>query len=213
VTPGQEPFQIALRALRDQLRGGVHPPGAALSIIEVARDLKLSHTPIREVLARLAGEGLIEDRRGRGYFVWRLEAGDLLDLYEAHAFHLRLATDVLATRSAPSQTLLTLDPQGVAAMAVGLRGELIFDQIVTEIGNRFILGQHRRLAERLSLVRAIEPKVMADIDQELEALSRAYLQGRWSQLRAFLDRYHQRRRDHVGRLATLSNPPPDQQKL
>ncbi len=202
---GQEPFQIALQALRQQLRQGVHPPGAGLSIIALARALKLSHTPVREVLARLAGEGLIEDRRGKGYFVWRLTAGDLIDLYDAHAYHLDLATKSLVTRAGPSQTLLTRDPRGVAAMSQPFRAELIFDLVVTELGNRFVLSQHRRLAERLGPVRLAEMRVISGIDLELDGLAQAYLRGGWGELSGRLAAYHQRRRDHAGVLATVAD--------
>jgi DNA-binding GntR family transcriptional regulator len=44
--------------------------------------VKLSPTPVREALSRLAGEGELEERRGDGFFVRRLSAADLIPLYE-----------------------------------------------------------------------------------------------------------------------------------
>lgn len=200
--PGQEPFQTALRALREQLRQGVHRPGSALSIIELARALKLSHTPVREVLSRLAGEGLVE-RRGNRYFVWQLGAGDLLEMYDAHAYHVRLGLEALVQRAGPSQSLLGAGRDELMAMPQPIRAEWIFDRIVTEIGNRYLLGQHRRLAERLSPMRLAEPHVLSGIDDEIGAISQAYLQGAWLVLTEELSAYHERRRRQAGVIAAL----------
>ena len=204
---GQEPFQIALQALRQQLRQGVHPPGSGLSIIELARALKLSHTPVREVLARLAGEGLIEDRRGKGYFVWQLAGGDLIDLYEAHAFHLRLAVEAVSKRAGPSQSQLTLDPAEIARLGAPVRAELIFDRIVMELGNRYVLGQQRRLAERLSPLRLAEARVLRGVDEELDAVMSSYHDGAWTRLADCVAAYHDRRRAQAGLIAAVADAP------
>jgi DNA-binding transcriptional ArsR family regulator len=207
VASGQEPFQIALQALRQQLRQGVHPPGSGLSIIELARALKLSHTPVREVLARLAGEGLIEDRRGKGYFVWQLAGGDLIDLYEAHAFHLRLALEAVSARAGPTQAQHTLDPEAIDRFGKPFRAELIFDQIVMELGNRYVLGQQRRLAERLSPLRLAEARVLRDVDAELDAVMSSYRDGDWARLAACVAAYHERRRAQAGVIAAVADGP------
>ncbi|MFN3487458.1 MAG: GntR family transcriptional regulator, partial [Planctomycetota bacterium] len=60
---------MALTAVRDRLQSGALPPGARATAVDLADDLGLSTTPVREALSRLAGEGLLEDRRGQGYFV------------------------------------------------------------------------------------------------------------------------------------------------
>lgn len=50
---------------------------------QIARDLGISRTPVREALLRLQAEGLIEIARGRGIRVKPLSAGEMRDLYEA----------------------------------------------------------------------------------------------------------------------------------
>ncbi|WP_392354013.1 GntR family transcriptional regulator [Brevundimonas sp. LF-1] len=48
-------------------------------VTTLARELGLSPTPVREALARLAGEGVIEHWPGRGYFAPRLAASDIVE--------------------------------------------------------------------------------------------------------------------------------------
>ena len=72
-----EASQLALSALRDVLRRGSFSPGARLAAAEIAENLHLSPTPVREALSRLAGEGLLEDHPGQGYFVPTLTGPDI----------------------------------------------------------------------------------------------------------------------------------------
>ena len=58
--PSRDSFGLALGALRRRLRLGVDAPGAALPINLIAAELRLSSTPVREALSRLAGEDLVE---------------------------------------------------------------------------------------------------------------------------------------------------------
>ncbi|MEW6597223.1 MAG: GntR family transcriptional regulator [Pseudomonadota bacterium] len=56
-------------------------PGQFLRVAQLADELTVSATPIREALVRLASEGLLTEVHGRGYFVSRLTESDLRDLY------------------------------------------------------------------------------------------------------------------------------------
>ena len=66
-----EPFHVVLRHLRDRLQRGVLPPGAHITAVDLADELRLSTTPVREALSRVAGEGLLEDRRGHAFTFYR----------------------------------------------------------------------------------------------------------------------------------------------
>ena len=78
----RDPFGEALSELRMRLRQGELRPGAPLVVMDLAQSLGLSATPVREALAFLAGEGLIEGRRGaaRGYLAGRLGSAEIADL-------------------------------------------------------------------------------------------------------------------------------------
>jgi DNA-binding GntR family transcriptional regulator len=58
--------------IRDAIHDGSYPPGARLVERTLARRLGVSHIPVREALARLADEGLIERLPRRGARVAQL---------------------------------------------------------------------------------------------------------------------------------------------
>jgi DNA-binding GntR family transcriptional regulator len=68
-------------SLRDSIRSGRLKIGQPLQEAAIAAELGVSRTPVREVLARLASEGLIHEE-GRGYVVPRLSEADVADIYE-----------------------------------------------------------------------------------------------------------------------------------
>lgn len=73
----RDPFGMAVAGLRAALDQGL-APGQHLPVGDVAAALNLSTSPVREVLSRLCGEGLIEDRRGQGYFTRAAPLEDIL---------------------------------------------------------------------------------------------------------------------------------------
>jgi DNA-binding GntR family transcriptional regulator len=74
--------------------------GETLSITDLARDLGISHSPVREALQRLAGQGLVELRQARTAIVAPLE---LEDLHEIYRLRLLLEVDA-AERACPLLT-------------------------------------------------------------------------------------------------------------
>lgn len=68
-------------ALRDDLMWGRLRPGDRLAESTLAERYEVSRTPVREALARLLADGLIE-RRDRGLYPYRPRVEDLEDLYE-----------------------------------------------------------------------------------------------------------------------------------
>lgn len=75
----RDSFGLALTTLRTALAAGLSP-GQHLPVVDVAAAVKLSTSPVREALSRLCGEGLIEDRRGAGYFTRAYPTEDILGL-------------------------------------------------------------------------------------------------------------------------------------
>ena len=58
-------------------------PNERINEGQLARDLGISRTPLREALNRLAAEGFLNFQPGQGFFCRSLDPGDILDLYEA----------------------------------------------------------------------------------------------------------------------------------
>jgi hypothetical protein len=164
-----EPFQLALRSLRDQLRDGVYAPGARIIATVVADKLLLSPTPVREALARLAGEGAVEFRRGQGVFVRQLTAADIADLYRLSLAHLLIAQDPhrpQLTRRLPADgdEPAPCPPDPVRDV------ERLFAAWVAEGSGRVLPSAHRIVQAQLGPVRRIEPLLIPDLAEEARGL-------------------------------------------
>ena len=86
--------------IRERILTGDLPRGARVHQEDVAADLGVSRTPVREALRRLAAEGLIEMRTNRGARVADLEPADMRQPYEA-----RLVVEPGAARLAAQREL------------------------------------------------------------------------------------------------------------
>lgn len=69
------------RALRADLMSGAFPPSDRLGEGKLAARYEVSRTPIREALARLVADGLVQRGEG-GLYPYRPKFSDLNDLYE-----------------------------------------------------------------------------------------------------------------------------------
>lgn len=86
--------------IRRAVLTGTLPPGEQFSIRELARQLGVSHIPIREALRRLEGQGLVVLSQARSAAVAPLSLEDLTAIYR---LRLRIEPD-LAGRSAATAT-------------------------------------------------------------------------------------------------------------
>jgi DNA-binding GntR family transcriptional regulator len=87
--------------LRQAILDGQITPGTRINIDAVARQLGVSHTPVREALQRLEGDNLLTYYPGRGY-----STTPLLSLTELRSlFEFRLLVEPWAARSAAVERL------------------------------------------------------------------------------------------------------------
>lgn len=81
--------------LKDQIVSHRLPAGEKLNVDKLARELDVSRVPIREVLARLAAEGLVQSVPFKGMFVSGMSERDIMEI-----FQIRMELEPLALRSA-----------------------------------------------------------------------------------------------------------------
>jgi DNA-binding GntR family transcriptional regulator len=67
--------------LRERIVRGEILPGNRLQDVQLAAELGVSRTPVREALLRLEGEGLVESDPNRGFFVAPLSRREVLEIY------------------------------------------------------------------------------------------------------------------------------------
>lgn len=196
--PQAEPFHVALSALRERLQSGALPPGARATAVDLADELGLSTTPVREALSRLTGEGVLEDRRGQGYFVRRLGAADIADLYRMSLALLLIALEPRRlARMAPAGEAVEED-NGLADPVASV--ETLFRDWVAATGGRLLYTAFRVVQIQLGPVRRVEGQ-MLDLSAEARTLLDPQL-PRGERLSA-LRQFHAVRIREAARLAVL----------
>jgi DNA-binding transcriptional regulator YhcF (GntR family) len=197
-----ESFQLALQSLRAQLREGVFAPGARITATEIAAELSLSPTPVREALAWLAGERIVEVRRGQGFFIRQLTASDIADLYRLSLAHLLIAQDPDRPQLARRQPIESADFPDPAADPVVVV-ERLFAAWIAEGAGRVLAGAHLIVQTQLGPVRRIERLIIPNLAAEAQALDATSARGAAGDRLNRLRHFHARRVRVADRLASL----------
>lgn len=201
--PQVEPFHVALTALRDRLQSGALAPGRRATAVDLADELGLSTTPVREALSRLAGEGLLEERRGQGYFVRLPGAADVADLHRMSLAHLLIALDPRRrNRLAPAFAPHAPEAADGVALDPVAGVEALFRRWVGATGSRPLVTAFRVVQVQLGPVRRLEPRVLADLEPEARALLADGATSRAERLAA-LRQFHAIRIRESDRLAAI----------
>ncbi len=99
--------ELAYGHIRSKLLEGRIPPGTRISSRALAREIGVSFIPVREAIAQLASEGLVDHEAGVGTFGTKVGQQDLRELYE-----LREALELHAVERAAER----IDEHGLAEM-------------------------------------------------------------------------------------------------
>lgn len=175
----RDPFSTALDDLRRRLTSGVYSGGAPVVILDEARRLKLSTTPVREALAWLSGAGLVEHVPAGGYRASRVEAGIIRDRYRFRRDCLSLSLGRFVGQSRP--------------MTPFSCPEDIFDWIIGRGGDRALGEAYHRVAFHLERLRAAERQVVGDPLSAFEAMTQSLGDDRIDVLDDLILDYHQAR--------------------
>ncbi len=108
--------------IQRKIASGELKPEVPISELVLAKELKMSRTPIREALSQLVAEGLLDQTPNRGTLVVQLGRQDIIDLYE-----LREALEVYLARKAAQSSLRSIDLerwQGFSDDILHLKSEL-----------------------------------------------------------------------------------------
>jgi DNA-binding GntR family transcriptional regulator len=147
----------AYRVLRDAIVGGVLAPGEQLRDGELAERVGLSRTPVREALARLTDEGLVESKPHAYTRVTALDRRECRDAYVVVRALQELAVreavprlapaDLAAMRAANTRFAAALDAGDVDA---ALRSDDDFHGALTQAsGNRALILAIERLLPQI----------------------------------------------------------------
>lgn len=201
----RDPFTQALASLRGRIQSGHLHGGTQVIVQDEARRLQLSTTPIREALARLSGEGLVERAVSGGYVTTRLDATAARDRYAMRGEHIRIALGLNAA------ALGRIRPPAPAfdAAAPGPAVGRLFSTIVCSAGNQVLWTDFVRVTGQLKLLCRLEPSLFSDLETEASNLHAAYEEVESQQFTEAVARFHSRRISAAAALAALGYLNPD----
>jgi len=153
----RRPFRLAYDTIKRELQAGDYTSMAQLKASAIASRLGLSATPVREALARLSGEHLIDDRRDQGYFVPALTGRHCGELYwlQENCLAAGLAADLGARRRLEGPAATGIDPAIASGAIKGLT-----EAIASLCFNHNLLVLVRNLNDRLAGVRRAEAELL-----------------------------------------------------
>ena len=93
-------FKI-LSTLRDRIVDGYYPQGGRLVESELAKEFQVSRPMLRELLAELETQGLVEKKRNRGAMVRRIDTESLIEIMEIREVLEGLCARLAAQKSKP----------------------------------------------------------------------------------------------------------------
>ncbi|WP_210494509.1 GntR family transcriptional regulator [Patulibacter sp. SYSU D01012] len=138
--------------LRERIYSGAYGPGEALRQEQLAADLRISRTPLREALRVLEREGLLTSEPGRGVRVVAVTDATLRDAYAVREVLDGLAARLAAERATPAdvddlramlarQRAVTGDAGAFDAGAYTQANVAFHARIVAIAANEFVTGQ------------------------------------------------------------------------
>jgi DNA-binding GntR family transcriptional regulator len=145
-----------LRHLSRDIVSGVLAPGQRLIELQLAAELGVSRSPVREAIHRLATEGLVEIRPRRGAFVAALTPKDLQDVFDVREQLERTAAGLAASSAGPERAadLAAIDAECTAAAAAGdvaaffASNDRLHNLIAELSGNAYLRQLQRSAAQR-----------------------------------------------------------------
>lgn len=155
---------LAYRELREAILTGRVSAGETMSQVQLAAQMEISRTPLREALRRLEAEGLLSSESNRRVRVSELTLGDLDEVYGQ-----RLLLEPLAVHaSVPRLTRAELDDikKALDASSAALRAD-----------DMDVFHQHHRLLH-LGVVRQVGPRLfrtISDLWDHAERYRRVFL--------------------------------------
>ncbi len=175
---------VIYRDLRKAIVRGEIRPNQRITEAQLGIEMKVSRTPIREVLQRLANDGLVISLRRRGWQVHEHTAGEIREIFESRAALESYAARLAAARVTPEQLEViqrTLGERGSGMMG-NARHDLVelndrFHDSVTDAGGNTLLAELVRRSRlyhfNYQLAALYSKKALAQSHTEHQQLVRA----------------------------------------
>ncbi len=190
-------------SIKEQVVGYDFPPGERLSIEALAAQLRVSTTPVREILNRLVAEDLIIMVPKMGFFMKTLSESEIRDLYEFNQLMLTWSVNAAQKNwrksSKPGCSRLSLMINRLSQsedLAPGSQAKIVgdlFANLASQSGNTEISLRVQSMNDRLYFVRVCECDLIPNSIAELLNLCRLYGKGEHEELIQSVREYHKLR--------------------
>lgn len=195
--------ETVLEHLRDRIVSGEFALGCALSERQLAEELKVSKTPVRESLVQLRSEGLVTIRPQRGAFVFTLSAREVIEICEFRYAIESAALDLAITRNREAlvDDIRKIVDQMKEARAKGnLKAYLKLDTefhaaFFRHCDNHYLKDSYDRYSGKIAALRthlAVKPMHTQLSFEEHQALRDVFAEGTWEEIKEILQA-------HIGR--------------
>ena len=149
---------VAYHRLLEKIRSGQFRPGDRLRETDVAENLALSRTPIREALRKLESDGIVEHRPRLGAIIRTLTTSEIVELYEMRLVLERTAAEMAAKHANPAEIDMLkdinaqIDAAGQNTPRAAALNQDFHSRIYLATRNRFLLASARALNNALILL-------------------------------------------------------------
>lgn len=161
--------------------------GARVNVDQLAEDLHVSASPVKDALRQLAREGLVEVRPRSGTMVRTFDAKDVADIYRCRELIEPAAAAMVATRGRAPATLVDALEATIAKLDEASEGEHFvrplevsdadgtFHRLIVEACGNVVLAElHDSLIARALMVRSYAsggPRAIETIDEHRTILA------------------------------------------
>lgn len=191
------------RRLKDLILRNHYRPGMHLKVADLADELGVSTTPVREALNRLVVERLIDGAPGLGFFARQPSELEIRNLYDMNQWYLGLAlseAERAPTHSDSSRISALTSALGSVAEDAAEREECIanatgeFTLLVAEQArNSEIFRSVGNINDRLYYVRICESRLLQDSISQLQTMFQQFHARQLDDLRQSIKAYHETR--------------------
>ena len=188
----------AYASIKSKLSGLDLMPGDRLSEKELADQLGISRTPVRQALQRLHHEGLLDLSSKIGWMVPKLDFERLDELYDFRVVIEQYAAQVCASDAGCAKKLEALKSIWCVAktkrltdpVKVGQLDEQFHETLVAAAGNQEMVRAHTYITEHIRLIRRLDfiksDRIQATYDEHAKVLALIFA-GKGQQSKAALE--------------------------
>ncbi len=142
--------ETTYQILKEKLVDCIYPPGSLLNEVQLANELNLSRTPIREAISKLETDGFVKVLPKKGIYVTDITLNDVVQVFQTRAEIEPIALRLAAARL-PMEELISFCQkfnEPVADIENSFRLDTAMHLFIIEhCGNKYIIDMMRRVYE------------------------------------------------------------------